>query len=74
MEYWASLEQLAPSTINVRLSAIRRMVGEARKNGMIGTEEAAHLTRDPEHPHSPQYPNFLEVPKSGFAHSLMSTQ
>src|ERR1700712_1414117 len=42
MEYRASLEALAPSTINVRLSAIRRMVNEAQKNGMLSREEAAH--------------------------------
>jgi hypothetical protein len=36
MEYRASMEALSPSTINVRLSAIRKLVAEARKNGMIG--------------------------------------
>jgi integrase len=38
---------LSPSTINVRLSAIRKLVGEARSNGMIGLEEAANLTDVP---------------------------
>ncbi|WP_263385895.1 tyrosine-type recombinase/integrase [Granulicella arctica] len=47
MEYRASLEELAPSTINVRLAAMRRMVTEARKNGMLGVEEAAQLTSIP---------------------------
>jgi len=47
MEYRASLEELAPSTINVRLAAIRRMVSEAQKNGMLGVEEAAQLTSIP---------------------------
>jgi site-specific recombinase XerD len=47
MEYRASLEALSPSTINVRLSAIRRMVTEAQKNGMLGIEEAAQLTSVP---------------------------
>lgn len=47
MEYRASLDELAPSTVNVRLSAIRTMVGEARKNGMLSSEEAAHLTDIP---------------------------
>ena len=47
MEYRASLENLAPSTINVRLSAIRKMVTEARKNGMLSVDEASHLTGIP---------------------------
>jgi integrase len=47
MEYRASLESLAPSTINVRLAAIRPMVTEAQKNGMLGVEEAAQLTSIP---------------------------
>jgi site-specific recombinase XerC len=41
MEYRASMDGLAASTINVRLSAVRKMVAEARRNGMIGAEEAA---------------------------------
>jgi hypothetical protein len=36
-----------PSTINVRLSAVRKMIGEARKNAMLGAEEAATLTDVP---------------------------
>ncbi len=47
MEYRVSLADLAPSTINVRLSAIRRMVSEAQKNGMLGVEEAGQLTSIP---------------------------
>src|SRR5271170_3248455 len=43
MEYRASMEALAPSTINVRLSAVRKLVAEARRNGMIGVEDAARL-------------------------------
>jgi len=38
---------LSPSTVNVRLSAVRKMVGEARRNGMIGSEEADGLTDIP---------------------------
>jgi integrase len=38
---------LSPSTINVRLSAVRKLVGEARRAGMIGQEEAASLTEIP---------------------------
>ena len=41
------MESLSPSTINVRLSAVRKMIGEARKNGMLGAEEAATLTDVP---------------------------
>jgi hypothetical protein len=47
MEYRTTMEHLSPSTINVRLSAIRKLVGEARQNGMIGLEEAANLTDVP---------------------------
>jgi integrase len=47
MEWRARMESLSPSTVNVRLSAVRKMVGEARRNGMIGTEEAAGLTDIP---------------------------
>jgi site-specific recombinase XerD len=41
------MENLSPSTINVTMSAIRKLVGEARQNGLIGLEEAANLTDDP---------------------------
>jgi integrase len=47
MEYRTSMENLSPSTINVRMSAIRKLVGEARRNGLIGLEEAANLTDVP---------------------------
>ncbi len=47
MEYRTTIDHLSPSTINVRLSAIRKLVGEARGNGMIGLEEAASLTDVP---------------------------
>jgi integrase len=47
MEYRTPMDRLSPSTINVRLSAIRKLVGEARRNGMIGLEEAANLTDIP---------------------------
>jgi integrase len=47
MEWRAGMESLSPSTINVRLSAVRKMVGEARRDGMIGLEEAASLTEIP---------------------------
>ena len=41
------MESLSPSTINVRLSAVRKLVGEARRAGMLGSEEAASLTDIP---------------------------
>jgi site-specific recombinase XerD len=47
MEWRSTLESLSPSTINVRLSAVRKMVGEARRAGMIGQEEATSLTDIP---------------------------
>ena len=47
MEYRTTMDHLSPSTINVRLSAIRKLVGEARRNGMIGLEEATNLTDIP---------------------------
>ena len=47
MEYQTSMENLSPSTINVRMSAIRKLVGEARRNGLIGLEEAANRTDVP---------------------------
>jgi site-specific recombinase XerC len=51
MEYRATMDAPSPSTVNVRLSAVRKMVFEARKNGMIGAEEAANLTEVPNIPH-----------------------
>ena len=47
MEYRASIEKLSASTINVRLSATRKMVSEARKNRMLSAEDAANLTEIP---------------------------
>jgi integrase len=47
MEDRTTMDHLSPSTINVRLSAIRKLVGEARLNGMIGLEEAANLSEIP---------------------------
>jgi integrase len=47
MEYRTTMDHLSPSTINVRLSAIRKLVGEARRNGMIGLEEADNLSEIP---------------------------
>ncbi len=47
MEYRTSLENLSPSTINVRLSAVRKMVNEAKRNGWVSAEEAAAMTDIP---------------------------
>jgi integrase len=47
MEWRAGMESLSPSTINVRLSAVRKMIGEARRAGLLGQEEAASLTEIP---------------------------
>ena len=47
MEWRASMNKLSPSTINVRLSAMRKLVIEARRNGMLGAEDAANLTEVP---------------------------
>jgi integrase len=47
LEWRAKMEGLSPSTINVRLSAVRKMVYEARRSGLLGVEEAANLTDVP---------------------------
>jgi hypothetical protein len=41
------MEDLAPSTVNVRLAAVRKLVSEAQKNGRLAHEEAANLTDIP---------------------------
>jgi integrase len=50
MEYRTTIDHLSPSTINVRLSAIRKLVGEAKRAGMIGIEEASSLNDVPNVP------------------------
>jgi site-specific recombinase XerC len=50
MEHRAAIDALSPSTVNVRLSAVRKMVSDARKNGMLGAEEPANLTGVPNLP------------------------
>ena len=47
LEYRTSMQDRAPSTVNVRLSAVRKLVSEARKNGMLSAEEATHLNDVP---------------------------
>ncbi len=41
------MEGLAPSTINVRLSAVRKLVEESRRNGSLSAEAAANLSDIP---------------------------
>ena len=50
MEWRTAMNKLSPSTINVRLSAMRKLVTEAHRNGMLGAEEAANLTGVPNIP------------------------
>ena len=50
MEWRTAMNKLSPSTVNVRLSAMRKLVTEARRNGMFGAEEAANLTEVPNIP------------------------
>lgn len=40
MEYRATMTGWAPFGSNVRLSAVRKLVTEARRNGMLSAEEA----------------------------------
>ncbi len=49
MEYRAAMLEkwLSASTVNVRLSAIRKLIGEAQRNGIIGAEEGANLAGVP---------------------------
>ncbi len=47
MEFRRSMDNLAPSTVNLRLSAVRKLVDEARRNGMLSSEEATQLSDVP---------------------------
>jgi integrase len=49
MEYRAAMLEkgLSASTVNVRLSAVRKLIGESQRNGIIGAEEAANLAGVP---------------------------
>jgi hypothetical protein len=64
MEWRAGMEFLSPPTINVRLSAVRKLVGEARRNHMIGSEEAASLI-DVQHPPEGNPAGQLADPRAG---------
>jgi hypothetical protein len=65
MEWRAGMEALSHSTVNVRLSAVRKMVGEARRNGMIGSEEAAGLTDIPKRSAAGNPAGELADPRAG---------
>lgn len=43
----AGMDGLSPSTVNIRLAAVRKLIGEAERNGMLGAEEAARLSSVP---------------------------
>jgi integrase len=49
MEYRAMMSEknLSASTINVRLSAVRKLIGEARRNGILDAEQAAQMADVP---------------------------
>lgn len=49
MEYRALMIEkgLSPSTINVRLAAVRKLVGEARRNGILDAEQASQMADVP---------------------------
>jgi site-specific recombinase XerD len=46
-EWKSSMDGLAASTVNVKLAAARRLVSEARRNGLIDAEEASNLSDIP---------------------------
>jgi hypothetical protein len=47
MEYRTTIDHLSTSTMSDRSSAIRKLVGEARRNGMVGLEESDNLSEIP---------------------------
>jgi hypothetical protein len=49
MEYRAAMleKKLSASTVHVRLFAIRKLVGEAQRNGILDAEQAAKMTDVP---------------------------
>src|ERR1039458_4070712 len=52
MEYRAQMTAggLSPSTINVRLAAVRKLIGEAKRNGILNGEQAAQMADIPNIP------------------------
>lgn len=47
MEWRTAMDKLSPSTVNVRLSAMRKLVTEAQRNGMLSSGEAENLSGVP---------------------------
>jgi site-specific recombinase XerD len=49
MEYRAAMleRNLRPSTINVLLSAVRKLIGEAKRNGILDVEQSAQMADIP---------------------------
>ena len=47
LEWRASMEKQSPSTVNLRLSAMRSLVAEAKRAGMLSSEEAEKLSDIP---------------------------
>jgi integrase len=47
LDWRASMEKQSPSTVNLRLSAMRSLIAEARRGGMLSSEEAENLTDIP---------------------------
>jgi integrase len=49
MEYRAQMieRELSSSTINVRLAAVRKLIEEAKRNGILGAEQAAQMADIP---------------------------
>jgi integrase len=47
MEWRAAMDKLSPATVNVRLSAMRKLVIEAQRSGMLSAGEAENLTGVP---------------------------
>ena len=43
MEWRTAMDKLSPSTVNVRLSAMRKLITEAQRNGMLSAGEAEDL-------------------------------
>jgi integrase len=47
LEWRASMEKQSPSTVNLRLSAMRSLVAESKRAGMLSSEEAENLSGIP---------------------------
>jgi integrase len=47
LEWRTSMDGLMPSTVNVRLAAVRSLIREATRNGVLGSEQAAAMTDVP---------------------------